>query len=333
MARPSITVIIPVYNCASFVEECVKSCLNQTLTNIEVVCVDDGSTDDSLTKLQDMAAGEKRLTVIHQSNGGAASARNNALDNACGEYVFFIDGDDYIPEETALERLYHAACTNNVLIAGGSMGIDHDGNGLDFEWMHGAKLDSFFEEAVVSYADYQYDYDFTRFIYSLDMLNDNKIRFPLLSQFEDPVFHVQAMLTAEKFATIPDAVYAYRYGHQHRTWGSQAVLDRLAGIATLLTLSSEARLPKLHQNVLHQFDTETTYVFLDHVGNPCVMSELFKTNSLIDCDLLQSINPSFPDAYLVEPIRIILDEWQWYRHLRETKPGRLYRRVSKLLRR
>ena len=332
MKRPSITVIYPVYNAAVYVGSCIESCLSQTLSNIELVFVDDGSSDDSLDILERHAKQDERLRVLLQKNAGAARARNRALDHAQGEFVFFIDADDYIPERTALERLYNAALSNQVKIAGGSMGIDVDGN-LDFEFMHGSQLDSFSREEVVRYADYQYDYDFTRFIYSLDMLNESGIRFPERSQFEDPVFHVRAMLEADVFATIPDAVYAYRYGHQRRTWDERATLDRLEGISELLELSSRNGMAKLHRHVLQQFDEETTYVFLDHVGNTKVMSALFKANSLIECKLIQKIDPEFPDAYLVEPIRMILGEWQWYRHLRETRPGKLYRKLSEKLRR
>ena len=326
MRRPDITVISPVYNAAPFVGACVKSCQEQTLSNLELIFVDDGSTDDSLTTLKRLAENEPRLIVLHQENSGAAVARNSALDKAHGRFVYFIDADDYIPSPTALERLYQAATTQNVHIAGGSMCIDRDGV-LDFDSLHGRSLDCFECEEVVEYRDYQYDYDFTRFIYSLDLINEQAIRFPALSQFEDPVFHVRIMLAAERFATIPDAVYAYRNGHQTRVWDERAVLDRLAGITTLLELSRERKLAKLHSHVLGQLDQEMTFVLLDHAGSTRVASALMKANSCIDCSLLQEIDGAFPDTYLVEALRLVFNDFVRMNRLRHSAPGRLYARL------
>lgn len=91
-----ISVIIPVYNIEDYVEKCVNSVISQTYTNVEIILVDDGSTDQSGEICDRIAQTDKRITVFHKKNGGLSDARNYGLEHADGEWVGFVDGDDYI---------------------------------------------------------------------------------------------------------------------------------------------------------------------------------------------------------------------------------------------
>jgi len=91
---PSFSIIIPVYNVAPYLRECLDSVLAQTFTDWEAICVDDGSTDGSGTIIDEYAARDKRFKVIHQKNAGVSAARNRALDEATGEWIGFLDADD-----------------------------------------------------------------------------------------------------------------------------------------------------------------------------------------------------------------------------------------------
>lgn len=102
---PKVSVIMPVYNAHDFLAQCLESVLNQTLQEIEVICVDDDSRDDSLEILKAHAARDARLTVVHQENGGAGAARNNGLQYATGEYLSILDCDDFF-EPDMLEKAY-----------------------------------------------------------------------------------------------------------------------------------------------------------------------------------------------------------------------------------
>lgn len=99
-----ISVIIPVYNVEKYLAECVESVLNQSYTDYEVILVDDGTTDSSGRMCDEYARKDPRIRVIHRPNGGLSAARNTGLDVARGEYVYFLDSDDYI-EPCALEHL------------------------------------------------------------------------------------------------------------------------------------------------------------------------------------------------------------------------------------
>ena len=99
-----VSIIIPVYNVAQYLEDCLKSVLKQTYTNLEIIVVDDGSTDMSLKICHSFAAKDKRLKVIHQENAGVSAARNTGLSIMTGKYVLFIDSDDRI-EQSMVEIL------------------------------------------------------------------------------------------------------------------------------------------------------------------------------------------------------------------------------------
>ncbi|MDF4219318.1 glycosyltransferase family 2 protein [Bacillus subtilis] len=109
---PKMSVIIPVYNGEKYLRECLDSVLGQTLKNIEVLIVDDGSTDSTRNILRYYEAIDERVKPIYQANQGPATARNNALNQARGEYVAFIDADDWIERE-AYATMYEAAVANN----------------------------------------------------------------------------------------------------------------------------------------------------------------------------------------------------------------------------
>ena len=104
---PKATIVVPVYNSARSIQRCLDSLLAQSERSIQVVCVNDGSTDDSLNALRQIAQADDRVLVIGQENAGVSCARNAGIDAAEGETVFFVDADDYIDAQT-VERVLHA---------------------------------------------------------------------------------------------------------------------------------------------------------------------------------------------------------------------------------
>ena len=99
MEDKKISIIIPVYNVGKYLDKNIESLLNQTYTNFEAVYVDDGSTDDSLSIIKKYASKDKRIKVIHIDNHGVSHARNTGLDAVTGDYVTFVDGDDYVDKD------------------------------------------------------------------------------------------------------------------------------------------------------------------------------------------------------------------------------------------
>ena len=106
MHNPMISVIVPVYNAEKYLKECIRSILNQTIQNLELILVNDGSTDGSGYICDEYINKDNRIKVIHKENGGVSSARNMGISEATGEYFTFVDSDDYL-EPNALEILYN----------------------------------------------------------------------------------------------------------------------------------------------------------------------------------------------------------------------------------
>lgn len=130
-----ISVVLPVYNVKQYLDRCMESVLNQTYTNIEILLVDDGSTDGSSELCDNYGKVDNRVKVIHKANGGLSSARNTGTENATGEYITYIDSDDYV-ELTYVEYLYSlickygtkmSLCTHTVLHENGKKLIYGDG--------------------------------------------------------------------------------------------------------------------------------------------------------------------------------------------------------------
>ncbi len=128
--QPLISIIIPIYNIMDCLERCVDSCLNQTYQNIEILMVDDGSTDGTGALCDKLKEKDKRIRVFHKENGGSSSARNLGIEQAKGEYLGFVDSDDFISARM-YEELMDAILEYRVLIAQVSRDeIDDKGNKL-----------------------------------------------------------------------------------------------------------------------------------------------------------------------------------------------------------
>ena len=108
MNKPKISVIVPVYNVDRYLEICIDSLINQTYDNLEIILINDGSTDDSKLICEKYLKLDKRIKLINQKNKGVSSARNNGIRNSSGEYIVFVDSDDWVDLDY-FERLYNAA--------------------------------------------------------------------------------------------------------------------------------------------------------------------------------------------------------------------------------
>ena len=116
MNKEKITIVVPIYNAEKYLERCIKSILDQTYENLEIILVNDGSTDKSLEICEKFKAEDNRIIIINKENGGVSSARNKGIDAATGKFIIFIDADDYIEKEM-FEVLEEDLFKNNVDIS------------------------------------------------------------------------------------------------------------------------------------------------------------------------------------------------------------------------
>ena len=124
---PTISVIIPIYNTVEFLSTCLSSLLKQTLADVEIICVDDNSSDGSWNILHSFAKKDSRIKVFRQKNAGPGVARNLALSHAKGKYVMFCDSDDWY-EPTMCEKMYFCMYSHNVDLVCCNCILEYEGN-------------------------------------------------------------------------------------------------------------------------------------------------------------------------------------------------------------
>lgn len=262
MNQVKVSVIVPLFNQERYVEQCLKSVLSQTLREIEVVCIDDGSTDDSLSIIRGMAKTDSRLRVITRENRGVGVTRNEGIELAKGAYVAFMDPDDYYPQNRALESLYDAAVGHSVEIVGGSLVVFDEAKGVERKKLQYPEC--FTEAKRVDYSDFQYDYGFQRFIYRRELLVSKRIVFPPYKRFQDPPFMIRAMIAAGSFYAIPDYVYAYRWSQRFSKWDSERAEHLALALLDDMMIAREHKLWKLFDNTLARFKIDFKTVFLEN---------------------------------------------------------------------
>ena len=255
-----VSVIVPVYNQVHYLAECMDSILAQTLRDIEVICVDDGSTDGSGRMLDEYAARDSRVKVIHQANAGVGYARNVGMTAAAGEYIAFMDSDDLYPDEHVLEDVNSAAVANGAKICGGSF-MEFLPNGAERTRYDGLMAGMSFEkDGFVNYSDWQFDYGYVRFLYARKVLLEGGIRFPRYVRYQDPPFFVRAMAAAKTFYALRRVTYRCRIAGGGIMWRSnrarkfKALCAGLCDIAEFAHAKGLDRLAELQrERVLHDF--------------------------------------------------------------------------------
>lgn len=289
---PKVSVIIPVYNVEQYLRECLDSVINQTLKEIEIICVDDGSTDRSLEILKEYAKKDNRITVMRQENKGSGPARNNGIIKAKGEFIAFMDSDDMYPNKNTLEHMYTTAIKNNVLICGGSL------NQLKDELLitDSSKFEdgyTFEKNGIIEYKDYQFDYGYWRFIYNRQFLKENQLYFPDYLRGQDPPFFIKTMAMAKKFYALKEATYVYRVSYKQISWNERKAVDLFKGVADCLTYSKQYKLNKLHSKIVQRLNTWTfrtaTATMID---NKKVRQQILKILNTIDYNILKKENIS-----------------------------------------
>ena len=221
MINVKVSVIIPVYNVEKYIGKCLESVVNQTLEDIEIICVNDGSTDNSLRILEEYSLNDRRINIINKKNKGTSWARKTGLNAANGEFIAFIDSDDWVESDT-LEKMYENAIQNNSDIVMLDFRFYNEVNDEYSDWPD-YNIAKYFDE----------DVDFNNFIFDhksikIHLLNlshtawSKLYRAEFLSMYddfylgmdislgEDVPFHVQVLLRAHRISYCNYKLYNYR---------------------------------------------------------------------------------------------------------------------------
>ena len=221
MSQPTptikVSVIIPIYNTELYLRECLESLVAQTLRDIEIICVNDGSTDSSSKILKEYAARDERFVIIEQQNAGAGAARNNGMSAARGEYLSFLDADDLF-KDTMLQKAYDQCIADNADIAIYEVSTFNDKTKAVLEAPWGLRKNMLPQTMPFSCNDMP-QYIFNAFqnwtwnkLFKRDFIIKNNIAFQPLRRTNDLLFTCAALALADRITVVDQCLVYYRIG-------------------------------------------------------------------------------------------------------------------------
>lgn len=236
MEKHLISVIVPIYNVEDYLDECVISIINQSYNNLEIILVDDGSTDGSGQLCDAWADKDERIKVIHKANGGLSDARNAGMEIATGDMIGFVDSDDYISEDMYY-RMINAIEQSGSTVALCSVTSETDE--INHEIQVGADCEFFSGRDLVNKTVFKevpdLSYSVWKYIFKRDVISD--ACFPVGKYYEDVLFIINAIWYLDKVAYLKDKLYYYRLRQDSITGvkiSSKHVDDMLTYVAGVL---------------------------------------------------------------------------------------------------
>ena len=276
-----ISIIMPVYNSQDHLKDTLNCLLNQTFADFELICINDGSSDDSPNILNDSSLNDSRVKVISQENKGPGAARNNGLAECIGKYIYFMDSDDYIIPEF-LQMVYDNMTNNDSEIVMFKIGNIEKGHKIDIRPYF--PFDEVFKN--VDFEDFTFDYHSVRKyvmnaafgpwtkLYKKELFDRyDDFTFDEDVPYEDVLFHIKAMLRASKISFIPKYLYYYRIDNLNSSSFDYESHIKIFNVIDYV----EAFLDK--ENYLNDFNNEFEYFKLRqityHMISP-ISEEYFK---------------------------------------------------------
>lgn len=255
---PLLSVIIPSYNSAETIGRCVESIVRQTIRDIEIIVIDDGSSDESLDICYQLAAEDNRISVYTKANGGQGIARNYGIDRATGDFVAFVDSDDTCPAEMYETLINCAIIEQSDLVIAGYIDVmdekvvkKHPGS-LDLQ-IEGDKIRIYMADLISAFEnDDEKCIAVWDSIYRRSLLMDNHIRFPSERDVysEDLVFKMRYMAVANKISCIPECLYEYHISEKSYSKRiDSSVFSRLVSLYELLDSEFGERLKSLNFDI------------------------------------------------------------------------------------
>ena len=209
MEKELVTIIVPIYNVEKYLKECIESIINQTYKNLEIILVNDGSTDDSLKICMNYKKKDNRIVIINKTNGGLSDARNKGIDAANGKYICFVDSDDYI-SSAYVELLYNEARKNNTDIVLCGIKYVNDEKKILSEYAYKKNFVKSGKELLIDY----YQENGVEVIVAWNKLYKrelfNTYRYNVGKIHEDEFLTYKILYNLDKVSIISDKLYYYR---------------------------------------------------------------------------------------------------------------------------
>lgn len=272
-----VTVIIPVYNMQKYLRTCLDSIVNQSIDELEIIAINDGSTDNSLEILNEYAAIYSNIHIYTQNNQGQAVAKNYGISQAKGKYLLFMDPDDYYPNNECIKKMYELSQEGTLDICGGIMLDDNNGS---IEITDKNIADAFYTNRIVNIYDYPDIYHHQRFMFKTEFLIKNSIFFPRYRRYEDPPFTLKALFKAKNFYAADIEVYVHRIGYKKTQYPIDVCIDVLKGIKTVVQLCLDYDIDIIYNKLLHRISKDYTvpiykYLYCGHEEVDAIVAEIF----------------------------------------------------------
>ena len=255
---PKVSIILPVYNVESYLRQCLDSIIMQTLEDIEIICVNDGSTDNSLEILQEYKNKDSRIKIINQENRGQGVARNIALENITGDYIGFVDPDDYI-SPNMYKTLYETAIKHNCDIVEESFYIKNEIRNYLKKRKNKLNLpkNKIFNYKVKKNYVFSPNLAIWNKLYKTSFIKENDIKFFETKKGEDIIFTIKSRVLASKIVYIDNADYYYRIKKDNipKSYKNTSPIDELnRQIKFLDTIKNALIEDKIYELIKYDFE-------------------------------------------------------------------------------
>ncbi len=280
MQKVDISVVVPFHNRKKYIKECIESIIKQDCTSVEILCIDDGSTDGSSEIVKEMQLVDDRIKLIYESQKGAAAARNIGIAKAKGRYVAFLDSDDFYLDNDILRKMVHACDENCVMVCGAKVFWYQNESLMEYYNEKCIQSIDYDEGDWISYLDFQSDRCHCGFIYNTEWLRKNGVLYPEYREYEDPVFFVHAMSCSDGFWFLPVNMLAIRvWDHGSDVRREQSILDILDGIKTNLGIAEKRKYNRLFDRIIRSINSEYRCAIVENMSDE-ILIQLFEINSM-----------------------------------------------------
>jgi len=211
MKQPKVSVIVPVLNTKPYLRQCLDSLTTQTLKSIEIICVDNGSTDGSYEFLVNYTKTHSNMSVMKHVEGRQGGARNAGIEIAKGEYIGFVDSDDFVSPDM-FQKMYELAEADKAQVVVSNIQYYHIGSGYGRNSLPESVLDNDNPAPIQKRPKLLRNLTICNKLFSRKLIDRHEIRFPQGYFHEDQFFVIAAMVSASRISTLPESLYFYRKG-------------------------------------------------------------------------------------------------------------------------
>lgn len=269
-----ISVIMPVYNKEAYIRQAIESVLDQKGVSVELICVDDGSTDRSVEAVEAYCKSSDQIVLCCQKNMGAGCARNNGMSQARGQYLSFLDPDDWYPSEFSLYSLLKGAREAGVAVAMGRR--------LYYvKPFVMRRTDCVFSGGVHLAQELESAFLYQSCLFERNLIETGGISFPDYRRFQDPPFFLTAMTSSRNFVYVNEAVHCYRRGVQKISWDEKKLCDYANGAKDCLEICLKEQMHLVFDQVTGSLNHSSFTQGVFDVGGDRILSLLRSIEDLV----------------------------------------------------